>query len=145
MAQNFLYSDCGIGYTSIMRLQCRPNWSLLSEYPKSCVCWWSPKKRIILVWSKWKIRPALHSRWSHYPVGKSTTWCSWETKNLGWFKITEGARPPLPYKNQANHLFDQKSLYGGFTIFWPYHLHTEGDANAILILDTFSAHTLSDE
>ena len=38
-------------------------------------------------------------------------------KNPECFKLMDGARSPLPYKNQANSSFDQKSHYGGFSIF----------------------------
>ena len=33
------------------------------------------------------------------------------------FKLMDEARPPLPYKNQANAWFYQKSHYGGFSMF----------------------------
>ena len=29
--------------------------------------------------------------------------------------------------------------------FWPYHLHTKGDVNAMIFLEKCSAHTLSEE
>ena len=33
------------------------------------------------------------------------------------FKLVDEARPPLPYQNQSNAWFDQKSHYGGLSIF----------------------------
>ena len=33
------------------------------------------------------------------------------------FKLMDEARPPLPYKNQSNAWFDQKSHYGELSIF----------------------------
>ena len=57
-------------------------------------------------------------------------------KHLEIFKLMDGARPPIPYKNQENDGFDQKiTLWQMINAFWPYHLQTEGDVNAILFMD----------
>ena len=100
----------------------------------------------MLVWSKWNIILVLHSWWEHNPVRKMPLSAVGKLKNPECFKLMDGARPPLQYKNQTNAWFEQKiTLWWILNVFWPYHLHTEGYVNAMILLDNYSAYTLSDE
>ena len=72
-------------------------------------------KRVMLVWSKWKIRLVLHSWWENHPVKKMPLNVVGKTKNPEWFKLVDGTRPTLQYKNQASAWFDKNIHCGGFS------------------------------
>ena len=53
---------------------------------------------------------------------------------------------PFHLKKQANAWFDQKiTLWWIINVFRPYQLCTEGNMNAMPLLDNYSSHTMSDE
>ena len=127
-----------------MHLQCIPNWSLLLEAPKYCVCWCIKQKNYYDVnQMKYKNHITLMVGISAGEI-KSPLAVFRKAKIIECFKLVEGASPPLPYKNQSNDYLDWKIVLWWIQIcFWPYHLRTEGDVNAMLFLGNCSFHTLS--
>ena len=50
---------------------------------------------------------------------------------------------PIAYMHQRNSWFDQKiTKWWVKNVFWPAHVHRNGEVNAILILDNCSAHNI---
>ena len=52
-------------------------------------------------------------------------------------------KPPIAYMHQRNSWFDQKiTKWWVKNVFWPAHVHRNGEVNAILILDNCSANNI---
>jgi hypothetical protein len=59
------------------------------------------------------------------------------------FSLVEGGKPPLAYKNQRNAWFDKSiTIWWIVTAFWPFHLRTQGNVKAVLLMDNCSAHDI---
>jgi hypothetical protein len=59
------------------------------------------------------------------------------------FSLMDNGTPPLAYNNQPNAWFDRNiTMWWIKTVFWPFHLRTQGDVNALLLLDNCTAHDI---
>jgi hypothetical protein len=57
------------------------------------------------------------------------------------FRLSDDGKPPLTYTNQRNAWFDRNiTMWWIKTVLWPFHLRTQGDVNALLLLDNCTAH-----
>ena len=57
------------------------------------------------------------------------------------FSLVEGEKPLLLCKNQANASLNKSvATWWIIAAFWPFHLRTQGDVEAALVLDNCAAH-----
>jgi hypothetical protein len=60
------------------------------------------------------------------------------------FHLADGGKPPLSYNNQPNAWFDRNiTVWWINSVFWPFHLRTQGDVKALLLLDNCTAHDIN--
>ena len=58
------------------------------------------------------------------------------------FRLITDGKPPLPYTSKNAWFYRDIIYWWIMNVFWPHHLNYQGNFNAILTLENFTAHDM---